>query len=100
MDKQIEEMARAMCFQRESCAVTSCTKVNCETTWLAENLYNAGYRKASEVITEIDNALHDMAMEYHAAGHPEYFAVCEMVHHKVITPIEKKYTEGRKTNEI
>lgn len=37
-----------------------------------------------------------MAMEYHNAGHPEYFAVCEMVHHKVIRPIEKKYTEELK----
>ena len=35
-----------------------------------------------------------MAMEYHNAGHPENFAVCEMVHHKVIAPIEKKHTEG------
>ena len=52
-EKQIEEMARAMCFQRDSCTVKSCTKVNCEKTWLAENLYNAGYRKASEVALEV-----------------------------------------------
>ena len=40
-----------------------------------------------------DDALHNMAVEYHTAGHPEYFAVCEMVHHKVMRPIEKKYAE-------
>lgn len=56
-DKQIEEMAKTMCFQRESCAVTSCTEVNCETTWLAENLYNAGYRKASEIFEEIEKII-------------------------------------------
>ena len=46
---------------------------------------------ASEIIKEIDDALHDMAIEYEKAEHPEYFAVCEMVHHKVIRPMEKKY---------
>lgn len=51
-DKQIEEMARAMCL-REHCPVKSCIKVNCEKTWLAEALYNAGYRKASDVAREI-----------------------------------------------
>lgn len=65
---------------------------------IANEIYKANYRKASEVakeiFEEIDNALHDMAVEYANAGHPEYFAVCEMVHHKVIRPTEKKYTEG------
>lgn len=46
-EKQIEEMAKTMCFQSESCRVKSCTEVNCEKTWLAEKLYNAGYRKQS-----------------------------------------------------
>lgn len=49
---------------------------------------------AREIFEEIDNKLHDMAVEYHKAGHPEYFAVCEMVHHKVIRPVEKEYTES------
>ena len=42
---KIDEMARAMCFRREHCNVESCTKVNCETTWLASKLYNEGYGK-------------------------------------------------------
>lgn len=49
---------------------------------------------AREVLAEIDNRLHDMAMEYANAGHKEYFAVCEMVYHKVLRAVEKKYTEG------
>jgi hypothetical protein len=49
---------------------------------------------AREIIREADTALHDMAHEYINAGHPEYFAVCEMVYHKVIRRIEKKYAES------
>ena len=59
---------------------------------LARLLVKDGYCKASELIAEIDNALHDMATEYANSRHPDYFAVCEMVHHKVIRPIERKYT--------
>ena len=58
--------------------------------------YNIGRKEvAREIFEEIDVALHNMAMEYVGAGHMTYFAVCEMVHHKVIRPIEKKYTEGK-----
>lgn len=44
-NKQIDEMSRAMCFDSEHCNVKSCVAVNCEETWSAERLYNAGYRK-------------------------------------------------------
>ena len=97
MDKQIEEMAKAIEQARIKATDTTNSMNYGFGGWYAKELYNAGYRKSSdvarEIITEIDNALHDMAMEYHNAGHPEYFAVCEMVYHKVIRPIEKKYTE-------
>ena len=67
---------------------------------IADMLIAEGYRKASdvarEIFEEIDDALHNMAMEYANANHKDYFAVCEMVHHKVIRPIEKKYTEEGK----
>lgn len=69
---------------------------------LAVMLEEAKSEVASEIFAEIDNALHDMATEYANAGHPEYFAVCEMVHHKVMRPIENKYTEetsdGKRTD--
>ena len=56
-EKQITEMAKTMCFQANSCTVKSCVQVNCEKTWLAENLYNAGYRKFPEdsVVISRDN---------------------------------------------
>lgn len=68
----------------------TCYALGCQ---MAEELKSEAARK---IVAEIDNALHDMATEYANAGHPEYFAVCEMVHHKVIRPIEKKYTEEEK----
>lgn len=97
MNRHIEEMALALSegVCGKECDCIQGDKFNCHLLHSASVLYNAGYRKASEVareiIKEIDDALHDMATEYHKAGHPEYFAVCEMVHHKVIRPIEKKY---------
>ena len=65
-----------------------------------EVAYKNGYAKgkadaAMEIIAEIDNRLHDMAMEYAKADRKDCFCVCEMVHHRVIRPVEKKYTEGR-----
>ena len=70
---------------------------------IAGHLYSKGWRKstdvAREIFAEIDNALHKMATEYHQAGHPEYFAVCEMVHHKVMRSIEKKYESEKVDDE-
>lgn len=43
-EEQIEEMSRTMCFSG-ACDVESCLAVNCETTWAALALYNAGYKK-------------------------------------------------------
>ena len=102
-ENQVEEMAKVM---HERCREISedtegIAKLEAQGKTMpddfAEVLYNAGYRKATdvarEIFEEIDNALHHMAVEYHNAGHPEYFAVCEMVYHKVLRRIEKKYTE-------
>ena len=102
-EKQVEEMEIAL---REAihefdgawreCFHNAGKQPRRETLFYAKYLVeNKGYRKASEIIAEIDDALHDMAIEYYNAGHPEHFAVCEMVHHKVIAPFEKKYTEGK-----
>ena len=81
-DKQIDEMARTMCFQRESCTVKSCTKVNCEKTWLAENLYNAGYRKSTDLAREIFEEIEDVL------NNIGYFDEIDF------KALKKKYTEG------
>ena len=44
-EELINEMSRDMCFQADSCTIKSCYRVNCETTWLAENLLRNGWQK-------------------------------------------------------
>lgn len=99
-DKQIDEMANIIALKAFEQAHLIDGDENLADI-VATDLYEKGYRKASEVareiITDIDDALHKMATEYANAGHPEYFAVCEMVYHKVIRSIEKKY-ESEKDN--
>jgi hypothetical protein len=101
MEKQIEKMARDICLVKGGCDDVCEPIEDCRAFKYSRRAYEKGYRKASdvarEILEEVDNALHDMAMEYANAGHNIYFAVCEMVHHKVIRPIEKKYeSEGDK----
>lgn len=62
----------------------------------AEYLMNkAGYRKSSdlakELMEKLDNKLNEMAMEYANAGHKDYFAVCEVIYHKVLRTVFKEY---------
>lgn len=109
--EQIEEMVKTVVDREKNCVIgeTECKKCNLnkcdlhcnihsEISYDCETLYNAGYRKAEEVrketakeiLDEIDNALHDLAMCY-AKGHKDYYAVCEYVHLKIISKIAKKY---------
>ena len=46
---------------------------------------------AREILKEIDNALHDLAIQYSNSGHITYFAVCENVHHTVVSKVAKQY---------
>ena len=57
-EKQIEEMAKTLCSDYGECKYCICKKVESETNVCTvesdcEELYNAGYRKASEVAEEI-----------------------------------------------
>ena len=69
--------------------------------WLATEVYNAGYCKASEVAREIfkdiDYTLLMMFEDYVSLGHQEYSAVIEVIHHK-LRVLEKKYTENNYGN--
>ena len=47
----------------------------------------------AQIISAIDDRLHEMAMEYANAGHMAYFAVCEMVHHKVLNKVFREYSQ-------
>ena len=93
-DKQIEEMAKTMCFQANSCNVKSCVQVNCEKTWLAEALYNAGYRKSTDVAREmIENLANDL---WEGEFDTLNISVGKRFYNKqeFIAELKKKYTEG------
>ena len=52
-EKQIEEMAKIFCGMKNGCDGCMWDKVHCYERNDAKALYNAGYRKASEVAREI-----------------------------------------------
>ena len=54
MNKQIEEMAKVICFDCENRSCAVCKDHDyCRSYSVASNLYNAGYRKIADVTGEI-----------------------------------------------
>jgi hypothetical protein len=97
-DNQIEKMAKLLCSTCYETNEEDCKKFEgvcgiCDAT----RLYNAGYRKstelAEEIFVDLGKALAEFAMKYSDEGFYEYFGVCEEIFTKVIYPIRKKYTE-------
>lgn len=90
--EQIEEIARVVIGAAISAGSTPIKE-------FLNNLYDAGYRNAEEVsketakeiLSEIDNDLHDLAISYADKGHKDYYDICKYVHLKVISKITKKY---------
>ena len=84
-DKQIEGMAKVLCLdcaKSEPCPLATSERM-CNPVWQqAETLYNAGYRKASdvaeEIFAEIDDILNDI----------DYLGVLDF------EELKKKYTES------
>lgn len=58
---------------------------------LKHRLAEARKETAKEILVEIDNALHELAMFYADKGHKNYYLVCEYVHLRVISKIAQKY---------
>ena len=92
-DKQIEEMADILangCKMGgcEECRYSEGVYPECALKYTAEQLYNAGYRKASDLAEEIFAEINDLRDKY-AMGDIEYpdFQF-------ELGKIEKKYTEG------
>ena len=87
-EKQIEEMAEIICQNTE-----------CDTTWnevygSANALYNAGYRKASEVAKEV---LDELERRLYPVSHHVTSIVVDIdeIAYAVIA-LKKKYTESEK----
>ena len=110
--EQIEEMVKTVVDREKNYVIgeTECKKCNLnkcdlhcnihsEISYDCETLYDAGYRNAEEVsketakeiLSEIDNDLHDLAISYADKGHKDYYDICKYVHLKVISKITKKY---------
>ena len=97
-DKQIEEMARVWCPfpHRHDC--DGCCK-GCYEISKSEMLYNAGYRKASDIVDEIIKNLVDFADDNEKQmlvnGHSVWFINADDVT-EFIAELKKKYTEDGK----
>ena len=100
-EKQIEEMAKEIkamshcegyaddrgCYYANSC--TACKEANAkQSTEKAKRLYNAGYRKQSEVTREIFEEINAIKKEY-SSGDIDGNELYIRLH-----MLEKKYTEG------
>ena len=81
-DKQIEEMAEAVEQARIKATDTTNSMNYGFGGWYAKELYNAGYRKASEVAREI---FEDFT-KYKVCTNEEDW--------RVLAELKKKYTEG------
>lgn len=66
-EKQIEEMAMAICVDRKVAYVDDCNECHvhgdCLYQSIAKGLYNAGYRKQSEVVKAIADFMYDGEIE-------------------------------------
>ena len=90
-DKQIEGMAKAI-YDRQSYYTRWLS--DCES--LATDLYNAGYRKASEVARKIFEEIEKYVEVALMNGHIETPILC--IGHGTFAELKKKYTEGEKDN--
>ena len=81
-DKQIEEMAKAVCHLDRTCDECM-TSFECKAMTYAKRFYNAGYRKASEIFEEIEDVLNNIG----------YFDELDF------KALKKKYSESEKDNE-
>lgn len=87
-EKQIEEIAKAMCG---GCTDgRECMHCLCADWYKAESVYNAGYRKQSEVAREIFDDI-DVILAAHRISHFENLFDDRLTDE--ITKLKKKYTE-------
>ena len=86
-DKQIKEMAKAIEQARIKATDTTNSMNYGFGGWYAKELYDNGYRKASEVAREIFEEIGRMCID--TFGN---------FNHRVFAELKKKYTESEKDN--
>lgn len=100
MQCDIESISEQLCeigYRKITEGVTVLTRAELDA--LTEYEEKTKGEIAKEIINEISASLHDMAMSYANAGIMDYYALCDLVHHRVIEPIEKKYTDREAQND-
>lgn len=75
-EKQIEEMARVIC---DGCTV--CNHVMCIEWYVAQKIYNAGYRKQSDVIDELVMELKDFLDDTYSTGEDVLIEIHDVIDH-------------------
>ena len=92
--KQIEEMAK---LTKQHCTIDnmcgSCSLETCNDC-LSEVLYNADYRKASEVAREIFEEIEKMKLQKDFTSRSQDFEFGYKLALADISELKKKYTEG------
>lgn len=96
MEKQIEEMSKVIEQAFDKCYYMGCDPIEDVT---AETLYNAGYRKASDVAREIFEEIEKLLDNYHLACLPvgmiEPYVCYDSGLGDAIAELKKKYeSEG------
>lgn len=95
MNKQIEEMAKDLCdcMPTIACDFYDDCK-NCPRVEMAEYLYNAGYRKSTDVAMEVAEQFKEIAKQY-LLEKGLYLAVFKNALSHAETELKKKYeSEG------
>lgn len=90
-DKQISEMTKDICEIQCNGMKCAVCETGCDCRMQAEALYNAGYRKASEIAEEIFAEIEKIC------GTNGFHFICTVEKFK---ELKKKYTESEKKNEI
>lgn len=94
MNKQIEEMTKHICIgAREGC--DGCGKIgDCSLRRTSERLYNAGYRKSTDVVVEVLEILSELKENYLADDDVREACAISYAEIKIVA-LKKKYeSEG------
>lgn len=59
------------------------------------DMFITGYCKASDLLEEIEESLHNIARLYLNCDLKDNFGICYSIYEEAVLPIKKKYTEGR-----
>ena len=62
-NEKVDELSRIMCWF-SNCSKTSCSALNCETTWTAQKVLDAGWCKKEQAYKELLELLYRELHQY------------------------------------